>query len=89
MLETANLMSESMIFIGYRPIGAYKLYNPRTNKVMLSRDEKVKLGTGKMLRSVAEMRVTTLSILIKVNGQILIVELMKLRWLNQSTMKRL
>ncbi|KAK2443673.1 putative mitochondrial protein [Trifolium repens] len=33
--------SETMIFIGYHSTGAYKLYNPRNNKVTMSRDVKV------------------------------------------------
>ncbi|MCH81779.1 hypothetical protein A2U01_0002571 [Trifolium medium] len=33
--------SETMIFIGYHPTGAYKLFNPITNKVVISRDVKV------------------------------------------------
>jgi len=30
--------SENFIFVGYHPTGAYKLYNPITNKVVISRD---------------------------------------------------
>ena len=30
--------AEPMILIGYHPIGAYKLYDPRMRKVVISRD---------------------------------------------------
>ncbi|XP_019425108.1 PREDICTED: uncharacterized protein LOC109333984 [Lupinus angustifolius] len=33
-----NDNSELMIFVGYHPIGSYKLLNPTTNQVMFSRD---------------------------------------------------